>query len=156
VQYNFPGTRYTAGWLTLTWYDGDRRPPAEVRRRVGNRELHDQGTICLGSEGVLYAPYIGAPVLFPEERFRDYRWPRPGADNHYLQFVEACRGNGRTSTPFDYSGPLTEAVLLGCLATRFPNTTLDWDAARLQVTNVRDANAFVRRRYRKGWEVDGL
>ena len=42
--------------------------------------------------------------------------PRPGAEDHYGQFVEACRGNGRTSTPFDYAGNLTESILLGCLA----------------------------------------
>ena len=76
-------------------------------------------------------------------------------DNHYLQFVEACRGNGKTSAPFDYSGPLTESVLLGCLATRFPGRTLEWDAAKVAVTNVEEANRFVRRAYRKGWEVEG-
>ncbi len=73
-----------------------------------------------------------------------------------MQFVEACRGNGKTSAPFAYSGPLTETVLLGCLATRFPKTTLEWDAAQLQVKNVEEANQHVRRRYRKGWEVEGL
>ena len=82
--------------------------------------------------------------------------PNPDGNDHYLQFVEACRGNGKTSAPFDYSGPLTESVLLGCLATRFPKTTLEWDAAKLAVTNVEEANRFVRRRYRKGWEVEGL
>jgi hypothetical protein len=95
-------------------------------------------------------------MLLPVEKFRDYRMPAPGAENHYLQFVEACRGNGKTSAPFAYSGPLTEAVLLGCLATRFPKTTLEWDAANLKMANVQEANQFVRRRYRKGWEVAGL
>jgi hypothetical protein len=75
---------------------------------------------------------------------------------HYLQFVEACRGNGQTSAPFDYAGPLTEAVLLGCLSTRFPKTTLEWDADKLTLTNSKDATEFVRRKYRKGWEVKGL
>jgi hypothetical protein len=47
-------------------------------------------------------------------------------------------------------------VLLGCLATRFRKRTLEWDAAKMLVTNVKEANTFVRRRYRKGWEVNGL
>ena len=81
---------------------------------------------------------------------------REAGQNHYLQFVEACRGNGTTSAPFSYSGPLTESVLLGCLATRFPKTTLQWDAAQLKVTNEEKANQFVRKTYRKGWEVEGL
>jgi hypothetical protein len=49
--------------------------------------------------------------------------PEVEGDDHYLQFVEACRGNGQTSTPFDYSGPLTEMVLLGCLADAVPQPT---------------------------------
>ena len=141
--------------MTLTWYDGDGRPPATVADRVGRR-LSDQGSIYLGTEGVLYSPYISAPVLLPEERFRDYQRPRIGAENHYLQFVEACRGNGRTSASFDYSGPLTESVLLGCLATRFRDTTLNWDAAALRVTNHEEANRHVRKTYRQGWETEGL
>jgi hypothetical protein len=51
---------------------------------------------------------------------------------------------------------LTEAVLLGCLATRFPKTTLEWDSAKMQITNNKGANEHVRRRYRKRWEVSGL
>ena len=155
VRYVFPGTKYTADTLPLHWYNGDSRPPAAVSALVGGK-LHDQGSVYVGTDGVLYSPYIAAPVLLPAEKFRDYKLPKPGAENHYLQFVEACRGNGQTSTPFAYSGPLTEAVLLGCLATRFPKTALEWDAEKLTVTSVKEANRFVRREYRKGWEVSGL
>jgi hypothetical protein len=70
--------------------------------------------------------------------------------------VEAVRGNGQTSAPFSYSGPLTEMVLLGCLATRFPKTDLKWDTKGLKFTNVEEANKFVKRTPRKGWEVEGL
>jgi predicted dehydrogenase len=156
VRYEFPGTNHSTDRLTLWWYDGNQRLPAEVKALLGKKKLADQGSIYLGTEGVLYSPYIAAPVLLPAERFKGYQLPKPGTENHYLQFVEACQGNGQTSTPFAYSGPLTESVLLGCLATRFPQTTLAWDAADLKVTNVREANAFVRREYRKGWKVEGL
>ena len=91
-----------------------------------------------------------------KERFKEYKLPSPGGTDHYLQFVEACRGNGKTSASFDYSGPLTESVLLGCLATRFPGTTLEWNAANLTFTNHTEANRFIRRQYRRGWEVEGL
>jgi hypothetical protein len=70
--------------------------------------------------------------------------------------VDAVLGKGQTSTSFDYSAPLTEAVLLGNIASRFPNTTLEWDAAKLKIKNVREANGYIRRRYRKGWRVKGL
>ncbi|HZT79885.1 MAG TPA: Gfo/Idh/MocA family oxidoreductase [Gemmataceae bacterium] len=155
VRYVFPGTKYTAETLTLHWYNGNKRPPEEVKKLIG-RDFNDQGSVYIGTDGVLYSPYIAAPVLLPAERFVGRKVPKLGGQNHYLQFVEACRGNGKTSAPFDYSGPLTEAVLLGCLSTRFPQTTLDWNAAKLAVTNVKEANRFVRRQYRKGWEVEGL
>jgi predicted dehydrogenase len=156
VQYVFPGTKHTAETLTLHWHNGNRRPPEQVKKLIGERKLHDQGSIYIGTEGVLYSPYIAAPVLLPEEKFKEAKLPKAGAENHYLQFVEACRGNGKTSASFDFSGPLTESVLLGCLATRFPKTLLDWDADKLQVTNVKDANQHVRRQYRKGWEAKEL
>ena len=105
---------------------------------------------------MLYCRYIDVPVLLPVDRFKGYQLPSPGGTDHYLQFVEACRGNGKTSAPFDYSGPLTESVLLGCLATRFPQTTLEWNAEAMKVTNKPEANPFVRRNYRKGWKVQGL
>jgi predicted dehydrogenase len=156
VEFRFPPAPRLADDARLVWYSGTARPPEEVRKLLGNRSLHDQGTIYIGTEGVLYSPYIAPWVLLPEDRFKDYKRPAPGSKDHYLEFVEACRGNGTTSTPFRYSGPLTELVLLGCLATRFPKTTLAWDAEGFRFSNVPQANQFLRRPYRKGWEVEGL
>ena len=68
----------------------------------------------------------------------------------------AVTGNGKTTTPFDYSGPLTEAVLLGPLATRFPKPTLEWNSAKLKFANSPEANRYVRTKYRQGWNVKGL
>ena len=156
VHYAVPGTQFTTDAPTLTWYDGARRPPNEVKALIGDRPLSDQGSIYIGTDGVLYSPYIDAPILLPAEKFAGHKLPEPGGNDHYLQFVEAVRGNGKTSAPFDYSGPLTESVLLGCLSTRFPSDTLEWDTAAVKVANVEEANRFVRKRYRKGWEVEGL
>jgi predicted dehydrogenase len=156
VQYIFPQTKYTTETLTLNWYNGNKRPPREAIAELAGHKLEYQGSIYIGTKGVLYSPYIAAPILRPAAQFKDYKLPKQRGEDHYLQFVEACRGNGETSTPFAYSGPLTESVLLGCLATRFPKTTLEWDAENLKVPNSKDATALVRRRYRKGWEVEGL
>jgi predicted dehydrogenase len=156
VKYTFPGTRYTTETLTLQWYNGNQQPPAAVKALLEGRELNDQGSIYIGTDGVMYSPYIAMPVLLPSSKFKGHKLPRQEGADHYLQFVEACRGNGKTSAPFAYSGPLTETVLLGCLASRFPLRTLEWDADKLTVTNEGEANKFVRRRYRKGWEVEGL
>ncbi len=155
VKYVFPGTQYTTDTVALTWYNGKVRPPQSVQSQVG-QDISGQGSIYIGEKGVLYSPYIAAPVLLPKEKYTGYKMPQIQGDNHYLQFVEAVRGNDKTSAPFSYAGPLTEMVLLGCLATRFPKTDLKWDTKGLKFTNVEEANKFVKRTPRKGWEVEGL
>ncbi len=157
IHYIFPGTRVTEGeTVKVVWYDGDQRPPAEIKALIGEEKLPSQGSIFIGTKGVMVLPHVAKPILLPHAQFADFKMPELPPQNHWTQFAEACRGNGKTSASFDYAGPLTEAVLLGGVATRFPKTTLDWDAAKLKFTNVSDANQFVRRTYRKGWEVKGL
>ena len=132
-------------------------PPTATACRIPSK-LDYQGSILLGTEGVLYSQYdsADAPVLLTKEKFAGVKLPDVKGDNHYHQFVDAARGNGTTSAPFAYSGPLTEMVLLGCLATRFPKTDLKWDTKTQLVTNVAAANSFVRRTPRNGWEIEGL
>ena len=157
IHYLFPGTAYTEGKLVkVTWYDGDQRPPKDVLALLGETEVPDQGSIFIGTKGVLLLPHIGRPVLLPEKDFEGYEKIRVAGDDHWTQWVEACLGKGTPAANFDYSGPLTESVLLGSVATRFPRTTLEWNAAQVKFTNVGEANRYVRRTYRKGWEVKGL
>jgi predicted dehydrogenase len=157
VHYVFPGTKFTASKIVgVTWYDGDQKPPQEIVALIGKTELPGQGSIFLGDKGVMVLPHVAMPILLPDEKYKDYARPTLEPVNHWHQFVEAVRGNGQTSANFDYAGPLTEAILLGGIASRFPKTTLEWDAAKLRFTNVADANQYIRRTYRKGWEVPGL
>ena len=155
VRFTFPQTKFTTEELELNWYNGEQRPLPEITKLVGD-SISDQGSIYVGTDGVLYSPYISAPKLLPAEKFKDVKVPKVGGVDHYRQFVEAVRGNDKTSAPFEYAGPLTESVLLGCLATRYPKSLLEWDAAKMEVTNLKEANQHVRREYRKGWEVEGL
>jgi predicted dehydrogenase len=157
VKYVFPGSKYTTDPVSLTWYNGNARPPKEVTAHIGNLKLDGQGSILIGTEGVMYSQYdSGREPILLGEKFKDFKAPEVKGDDHYLQFVEAVRGNDKTSAPFSYSGPLTEMVLLGCLATRFPKTDLKWDTKALKFTNNDKANAFVKKEYRKGFEAEGL
>jgi predicted dehydrogenase len=157
IRYVFPGTRYTAGkTVNFTWYDGKARLPKDVRALLGDVKFPSNGSICIGTQGAMLLPHVGLPVLLPKAQFKDYKLPRNSGTSHQKQFVEAVLGKAKTSAAFDYSGPLTEAVLLGALATRFAHTTLEWDSAALRVTNLPAADACIRRTYRKGWEVKGL
>jgi predicted dehydrogenase len=156
VKYVFPATKYAVEKCQLHWYHGDSRPSAEVQKLIGKHKLEDQGSIYVGENGVLYSPYIANPILLPEEKFKDFKYEMLPGQKHYLQYVEAVRGNEKTSAPFSYAGPLTEMVLLGCLATRFPKAQLTWDAEKMKIGGHDSANDFVRRKPRKGWEVEGL
>ena len=156
MKFTFPGTMYTADPVTVTWYDGDRTPPESIVKLIGDQKLSGQGSIYVGVEGVLYSPYIAPPMLLPAAKFPGSKLPVVGGDNHYHQFVDAVLGTATTTAPFAYAGPLTEMVLLGCLATRFPDRPLKWDPKALKVTNVPEANQFVKRDYRDGWKEEGL
>lgn len=156
IHYTFAGTPLTAeSTLPVTWYDGTSRPPADVLALLEGDELPNTGSIFVGTKGVMLLPHIGRPLLYPDATFGDFIPNAVKSNNHWTQFVDACLGKDQTSAPFDYSGPLTEAVLLGGVASRFPQTTLKWNAKRLKF-DLKEANQFVRRDYRKGWEVKGL
>ena len=79
------------------------------------------------------------PKLLPEAD-RQAKIEKVPAVDHYVQWADACRGEGKTTSHFDYAGPLTETVLLGTVAIRTPGETLKWDAAELEVTNSKAAD----------------
>ena len=157
IYYAFPGNdRTESNILPVTWYDGAAKPPTEVLRLVEDAEVPDTGSLFVGTEGVLLLPHMsGRPALFPAAKFRDFKLPQVQGINHWGQFVEACRGNGKTTADFAYAGPLTETILLGGIASRFPQTTLEWNSRKMKF-GMREANALVRRSYRQGWAVKGL
>jgi predicted dehydrogenase len=156
VIYSFDRTAMTEGdHIDVTWYDGKARPPAEVVALMEGKKFPGQGTIFIGTGGVMVLPHVSRLQLFPLEKFKDYKLPRVEGESHWVQFIEACRGNGKTSADFAYAGPLTEAILLGGIASRFPDTTLKWDSPGLKF-DLAEANAFVRRDYREGWRIAGL
>jgi hypothetical protein len=91
------------------------------------------------------------PVLFPKEKFSEFKMPEVGEINHYTSWVDACVGEGQTSSHFGYAGPLTESVLLGVVAIRFPKEPLQWDAEAGEFTHHADATARLTKDYREGW-----
>jgi predicted dehydrogenase len=157
VEYEFPGTEYTTETLTWTWYDGANAPPADRGLPVPEgTELPDQGAVLIGEGSVMLLPHGRGIHLFPEEKFRDTVWADVEEKDHYHEWVNACLGEGKSSAHFGYAGPLTEALLLGVVANRFPDMKLTWNAESMRVMNVTDANKLLKREYRQGFEVEGL
>ena len=72
--------------------------------------------------------------------------------HHYQEWNNACKGGKPALSNFDYAGPMTEAVLLGNVAIQ-AGETIHWDAAQMRITNVPEANQYIRHRYRAGWHL---
>jgi predicted dehydrogenase len=164
-------------WLTVRWdfaaSDSAQSPrgPVSVTWYGGSGEEHlpdawddwqlpkgwRVGNVFVGDKGILYADY-NQHGLRPEKAFKDFQHPAPTiarSVGHHREWVTACKAGDPHGTlcNFDYSGPLAETVLLGCAAYR-AQSPLQWDAANLRVTNTREADRFLRRQYRKGWEIN--
>jgi predicted dehydrogenase len=161
VRYKFPA-RSELPAVNLTWWDGGLMPPRpdalEPDDELGDS---DGGSVFVGDKGVLICGCYGRnPRVYPGEKMRDLpqapqtieRIPG-GSDGHEQDWVRACKGGKPACSNFDYAGPLSEMVLMGNLAVRFPNRPLLWDGERMQVTNDKAANACVRRQYRPGWSL---
>ena len=155
IRYVFPGTKYTADdKLTVTWYDGGNKPPRTlVPAMPKTQKVPPSGGIYVGDKGVILCPHHSGPQLFPKEQFKGIKRPRPANVDHYMQWTNACLGEGKTSSPFEYAATLTEMVLLGALAQRFGGQKLEWNAAEAKVTNLDAADKLVRREYRKAFSL---
>ena len=158
VQFTFPETPFSVGpTFPITWYDGDQRPSKMVTAPVlGDKGLPDQGSLFIGAAGALLLPHVAQPILLPEKKYEGFERPKIAGENHWHQFIEAIRGNGAALAHFGYAGPLTESVLLGGVATFFPDQKLEWDAANMKFSNKPEADRLIRKTYRKTWEVPGL
>lgn len=156
VEYTFPArqtsSRGTLPPLTLNWYDGGLKPTALIEEK--NVPNWDNGVLFIGEEGMLIADY-GQRMLLPQEKFADYPAPEPTIPKsvgHHQEWINACKTGSETTCHFDYSGPLAETALLGTVAFRV-GKKLEWDTARMKATNCPEADQYLSRVYRKGWEV---
>ena len=153
VEWEFPA-RGDLPPVTVTWNDGERRPPMPGDIEPG-RELPSQGGLYYGDKGTLLAPHMGNPRLVPEEKMKGFKMPEPflgRGENHYQQWITACKGGPKPTANFDYSGPLSETILFGNVAARAGRKLL-WDGPNLKITNAPEANEYLKREYRRGWTL---
>ena len=155
VQWEFPGTAHTTDTLQLNWYEAGAQPSPDLFMAPDGWAGSKNGVLFIGEKGNLFVGFPEMPELFPQESFSSYTWPDLQDHNHYQEWTSAIATGGDTSCPFAYSGPLTETVLLGNVAYR-AGQTLHWDSEHLRATGAPEADQYLRRQYRNGWEVDGL
>lgn len=157
ITWIFPGNALTGGEdLKVEWYDGLFYPPDDVKRLNSTPNYPPESFIAIGEGGAMLQPNAGGPRLLPREKYKAHPRPDLKPTTHWANFVDACLGATKVESPFSVAGPMTETILLGTIAERFPGEKLEWNAAEMKITNHAEANALLRRTYRDGWAIDGL
>ncbi|MFA6562284.1 MAG: Gfo/Idh/MocA family oxidoreductase [Verrucomicrobiia bacterium] len=155
VTFKFPA-RGKLPPVKLTWYEGTR-PPCPEELKDGREMPKEGGALIKGSKGTLMCGVYGnSPRLIPETAMQAYKRPAKSLARiqgvHEQDWVDAIKSGKKAGAKFEYSGPLTETCLLGNIAKR-TDARIEWDAANMKVTNVPEANKYVRCEYRKGWSL---
>lgn len=145
LRWDFPA-RGKRPPVKLFWYDGGRKPPLPPEMEGG--EWAEGGVLLVGDRGKIYRNR-----LIPESRMKDLRRPPPtlpriANENHYQDWLTACRGGRPACSNFDIAGPLTETVLLGNIALRL-RRKITWDPRRLRIPGLPEADALIRGTYTK-------
>jgi hypothetical protein len=156
VRYQFPA-RDNLPPVKVTWYDGGLKPPRPEELEE-DRPMSDPsgGLLFVGEKGKILCDFTGGnPRLIPESKMNAYQKPPKTlrrSIGHHDEWIAACKGGEPAGANFEVAGHVSEILLLGNIAIR-TGKMLHWDGPNLKVTNVPEANMFVRREYRKGWEL---
>ena len=145
------GARGDMPAVKLTWYQGTMKPQLWTDKQIPQ---WGDGVLFVGAKGMLLSDY-GRHVLLPEDQFKDFQRPPqtiPPSIGHHAEWIRACKTGEPTTCPFSYSGPLTEANHLGNVAYR-AGKRIEWDTTSMKIPNAPDAERFLGREYRKGWQL---
>ena len=148
------------GPVKMIWYDGGLMPPTPADLPAGRKMDPGGGVMFVGTKGKLIHETYGLNPFFFGEGVADRAAAIPqtlrriqgGMDAHEMNFIRAIRGEEQASSPFEDAVPLNETMLLGLVALRAGQPIL-YDGRAGRITNVADANAYLDREYRKGWEL---
>jgi predicted dehydrogenase len=147
--------------VTVIWHHGGThidRINVYERYGIDNKKYPGSKTCFVGTNGILLADYTRHDLL-PEDKFRDVSGPEqtiPPSAGHHAEWLQGIREGTPTQCNFDYSGALTEAVLLGAVSHRAGNVQVTYDAASGRVTGAPAAQRWATKAYRRGWDVEKL
>ena len=156
ITYEFPA-RGDMPPVTVTWYDGGKKPPRPKDLEKKRRFKADTGQYIVGEKGTILAQddYCTSPRIIPESRMEEVKRKRPPKTiprvkgGPHQEWIRAIKGKGpKPGSNFDYAGPFTETVLMGNLAVRFPKQKIKWDGKNMKCTNLAKANDLIRKKYR--------
>jgi hypothetical protein len=139
----------------LFWYDGGIRPACPAEMATLGKSLDREGLMFVGEKGKIIGGFMGEdPELFVDNK----KVPMPGKSQDQANqdrnsvWIESFRNRTQSPGSFIYAGPVTETILLGAVALR-AGQKVDYDFAAMKITNLPEANKYLVREYRKGWEM---
>jgi len=150
--------------LDIFWYDGSIKPPTPEELENAEKDLEPEGMMFVGDQGKILAGFHGEnPRIIPEKKMREFR-----ALKNLAEAAAAPRGQGRSDAPwiaafkggsatygdFKLAGPISDAFNLAAVSLRLGGRKLVFDSAKVKVTNLPQANNYLVREYRKGWELN--
>ncbi|MBV10004.1 MAG: NADH-dependent dehydrogenase [Rubinisphaera sp.] len=147
TQFEFPANEKRPA-VTLHWSQG--KPEFAEKKKYDVKGLN---TIFVGTKGNLACGFDNRK-LFPADQFEDYKAPEktiPDSPGFYQEWFNAIRGGEPASCNFDYTGPLSETVMLGNVAYRGGGFV--WDSQTLKTVGNEQAQQLIREDYRKGWDI---
>ncbi len=159
IRFDFPA-RGAMAPVSIFWHDGmdaqpefDSVPKGEL---LGDSDVN--GSLFIGDKGMVTTGCYGERTrLVPAAKMADYTMPpqvlsrSPG---HYQDWIRACKGGEHSCSNFDVATPFVSWMLLGVIAMKFEGK-LEWDASKMQFTNNKEANQYLKPRFRKGWKFAG-
>ncbi len=159
VRYKFPakGTRPA---IDLCWYDGGMRPAVPEELYKQNKDMPAEGMMFVGDQGKILAGFnVENPTIISGKMAGESKKdaePDYGPD-HFIgkKFIDSCLSGKQCPGNFRDSWPITEAINLYAVALR-TGKTLHYDATSMKITNLPDANKYLSREYRKGWEPSSI
>jgi hypothetical protein len=141
----------------LFWYDGGMKPPTPEEMEVDGKDLPQEGMMFVGDKGKILGGFrCEKPVLIPESRMKSYMAdrvvPAEVTDRSDDTWIDAFKNKKQSPGSFLLAGPISETINLGAIALRARKRAV-YDAAAMKITNVAEANQYLTREYRKGWEL---
>jgi hypothetical protein len=139
----------------LFWYDGGMRPITPEEYSLIGKSLEREGMMFVGDKGKIFAGFRGEnPQLFVQNKNITPQREAPvrSGDDPNNVWINSFKNNTQSPGSFLYTGPVTETILLGAVALR-AGKKVEYDSANMKITNIPDANKYLVREYRKGWEL---
>ena len=161
---DFAPNKWIPNGIRLVWTDGGVKPSAdEVPALKALQKVDGNGLIVVGTKATSIAgSHAKRPVCIAGDKAAFdaalAQGDKNAKYNHYREFVEACHAGDleKCGSKLSYAAPLTEVLLIGCIALRFPGEELAFDAKAMRFTNKPEANAFLKAPKRGEWDFSRL